>query len=173
MKIISLWFLYSLVLFLFLPVLFPSWRFFYFAPLIVFSYYKRPLIFCLWLSLFCGLIVDLFASHTRMGFYALDYCLTTWILHSQAKHFFEDSFSTLPLMTFLFSFVSTLIQASLLYAFGQGFSLSWAWITGDLFWMPLSDALFATFAFRIPLSLLPKSQSRRRTVLFSPKGKIS
>lgn len=123
---------------------------------------------CLWLALACGLIIDLLAAQTRLGLYSLNYCAVTWILFNQKKHFFEDSFSTFPIMTFLFSVISTLFHALLLYISSHSIEFSWGWIKSDLIFMPLTDALYAALAFTIPYHLLPKKYFRKRkaTVLW-------
>lgn len=145
-----------------LPLLFPSLRLFYFSPFLVFCFYRNSFSSCLWWALLCGLIVDLLSNQTRLGTYALNYCLTTAFLYGYKQHFFEDRLSTLPVMTFCFAILSTAIQVGILYGFGKPFTLSWEWIKSDLFWMPLQDALYAAAAVAFPLSLL--STPRWRSV---------
>jgi rod shape-determining protein MreD len=164
-------FFYALAIAITFPTLFPQLRLMFFAPFLVFVFYHKNKILSLWISLLCGLIVDLLSAQTRLGFYALNYCLTTSILYSQKRNFFEDSLMTLPVMTFFFSFLSTFIQFCLLYIFGQGLLLSWEWVNNDLLWMPFKDALYAGIAFSLPALFFPKLP-KRRTILFTPKGKI-
>lgn len=159
---------YSLSLAIITPVLFPQLTFFFFAPFLVITYYKKPLITCLWLSLFCGLFIDLLSSQTRLGLHALNYCIVTKILYSRKFLLFEDSISTIPLNTFFFAVLSTLIQVCLLNAFGKDIVISWQWIKSDLFWMSLWNACYAIVAFSIPSFFLPKPP-HKRTRLFSLK----
>lgn len=140
----------------------------FFAPFLVITYYKKSFIVCLWYSLICGLLTDLLSDHHRFGFYALSYCLTTFFLYSQRVNYFEDRFTTVPLMTAFFSFGSTLIHTLILSSLGDPISLSWKWIQTDLFWMPLVDALYAAIAFSLPSLFIPKAHIRR-TRLFSLK----
>ncbi len=167
MNHISIFFIYTLLYLLFLPPLFPSLRLLFFAPFLVFTFYHRGKITCLWLALLCGLIIDLFASQTRLGMHALNYCLTTLLLYSQKCHFFEDSPSTLSILTFFFAIFSTLIQVCLLYAFGHSLILSWEWIKNDLFWLPLYDALYAGIAFTLPSLFFPKMSKKRTNLLIT------
>lgn len=135
---------------LFWPLVFPNWRLFFFAPFLVILYYRKSYLFCLWSALFCGLAFDLLVSDTRFGFHAIAYCLTTGILYGQRRNFFADSISTMPLMTFFFSFLATAIQAILLYIFEQRVEFSWRWAFTDLICMPAYDALFAFTWFILP-----------------------
>lgn len=150
MKQIMFPFFYTFTLMVCLPPLLPDLRVLFFAPFLVYSFYHQTKEGSLWLALLCGLIIDLLSAHTRLGFYALNYCLTTNLLYRQKKHFFADNLSTLPIMAFIFSALSTLIQAILLYAFGQGMILSLDWIAIDLIWLPMLDALYAGIAFTLP-----------------------
>jgi len=132
------------------PILLPSWRLIFFAPLLVIMYYKKPLVSCLWISCLCGLMLDLLSSQVHFGLYASCYTLTTALLYSQRYNFFADSISTLPLMTFFFSVLSTLIQWGMVYAFEQKSAFSLQWIATDLIYMPFMDASYAFILFVIP-----------------------
>lgn len=161
-------FIYTVLIVLVIPPLFPNLVLTFFAPFLMFAFYHNNKVVCLWLALICGFMIDLLSAQTRLGVTALNYCLTVVLFYSQKRHFFEDRLSTLSLMTFIFVFTSTLIQAVLLYAFGQGILLSWEWVKSDLIWMPLIDALYAAIAFTLPSLFFPKIPTRR-TVLFSVK----
>ncbi len=129
------------------------------------QYSNYSLLTCLWLSLLCGLCVDLLAFQTTLGTYALIYCLTTLFLYRSRLHFFEQRLSTLPIMTFSFAFLCALIQLLLYYGMGKKMHLSgggfgdlsgnllWEWIMSDLVQMPLCDALYALLAFSGPTHL--------------------
>lgn len=164
---LTFFFFYSLGLACTLPALFPSLRLFWFAPLIVLSFYQRPRVACLWLACVCGFVIDLFSSYTRFGLHALNYCLTATLLYPAKSHFFEDSPTTLPGLTWLFVITSTVFQALLLKALGQPFNFSWEWIKLDLIWMPFYDALYAGIAFALPLLFLPSKVLRKPQSLFS------
>lgn len=165
---LTILFAYTLLLFFLLPLQWPNLHLLYFAPFLAIAIYKTTRVNALWLAFFCGIIVDLLSAQTRLGMHALNYCITIFILYGQRKNFFEDRYSTFPTMTFLFAFISTLIQVGLLNLFGHGVILSWAFVKSDLFWMPLRDALYAAIAYTLPLSFC-KPPQKRQTSLFSLK----
>ena len=128
-----------------IPVIFPSVRLLFFAPCLVIFYYQRSLLASLWASLICGFIVDTLSCTPQFGIYALNYCLCTAFLYPQKRNFFADSISTLPLMTLLFSLLSTTIDGIF-----NIYSLSWHWFVTDFFLMPFGDALYALCIFLLP-----------------------
>jgi hypothetical protein len=153
-------FLFAAVPALVLPVFLPSLRLLFFAPFLVLIYYKRPLSHCLWIAFGCGLFMDLLAPFPRLGILALNYCLTSLIVYRSKAHFFEDGLTSLPVMTFLFAEVSTLIQIILLKVFATAPTLSLYWVGTDLIVMPLADALYAWIWFAFPAHLLRRRPSR-------------
>ena len=159
--------MFALALNLFMPALFPALNLTFFAPFLVVSFYKKPLFICLWFALICGVVLDLLASEHRLGLHAINYCLATWLLYDQKRNFFEDSLSTLPIMTFFFSVISTGIQAILLYIFEHGIAFSWEWAGTDLVIMPLCDAAYAFVSFTIPFILMSSKTRRSGDEYFS------
>jgi rod shape-determining protein MreD len=143
-----------------LPALFPSWKLTFFAPFIIITYYKKPFSACLWLALASGLAMDLLSDQRHLGIHALNYCLTTCILYSQKNNFFEESLSTLPIMTFLFALISTIIQIPLYSLFEKKLPLSGQWLLTDLLLFPLLDAVYGFAAFRLIPFFLPRSPKR-------------
>ena len=136
------------------PTLLSSIPLSYFAPFLVLLFYVRPESSCLWWSLGCGLFIDLVSANLRLGVHAIAYCLTTFLLYKQKQHFFQDRFSTLPLMTFLFSACSSLICRLLLELFTTGFALSLSWMVIDLLLLPVIDAFYGALLFSLPAYLL-------------------
>lgn len=132
------------------PVLLPHWRLMFFAPFLIILYYQRSYLTCLWGALLCGLVIDLLSSDMRIGLHSVDYCLTTWLLYGQRRHFFADSLSTLPIMTILFSITATVIQVVIVHIFEQPLVVSWQWVLTDLVYMPLFDACYAFAWFVLP-----------------------
>jgi len=147
-----LFFLFALLLTLLSPAFAPSFNLQFFVPVLILSYYRKPLVACLWLSLCCGLILDLLASDHRLGLHALNYCLITLVLYNQKRNFFEDSLTTLPIMTLFFSVLSTGLQVILLVLFEKGLPLTIGWVATDLILLPLCDALYGFIFFTIPFS---------------------
>lgn len=149
----GLLFFFSLFSFLIFPVIWPTARFFFFVPFLVVSFYQSSYLQSLWLSLFCGIIVDMFSVHAFFGWNAFTYMLTTAILYPKRCYFFADRLTTLPLMTFFFSSIITLFLifgAEILE--GQKL-LSWKFVYTDLIVMPIFDALYAFAWVVLPLSL--------------------
>lgn len=130
--------------------LFPTLRLTFFAPWIVIVFYRKSLLNALWASVLCGIVIDLLASDTLFGIYACNYALTTWILYSYKRNFFEDNLSTLPMMAYFYSILSTLLQVILLYVFQEGLNISWQWIGTDMLLMPALDACYAFLIFVLP-----------------------
>lgn len=143
-------FLTTLCFAVFLPTLIPSARLTFFVPFLIITYYQRPFLSALWIAVLCGTIMDLLSSTPRLGIYALNYTLTTFLIYNQRRHFFADSLSTLPIMVFLFCFLSTGMQVLEMYIFDQQMSLSWGWALTDLLIMPSLDALFGFVWFVLP-----------------------
>lgn len=139
-----------------IPVILPQIRLYFFAPYLIVLLYKRPLINCLWGALGCGLLIDALSAYQHLGLHALNYTLTLALLYRQRRHFFADSPSTLPIMTYLFSAVSTAIQIPLLYVFEQKLRINSHWIRTDLLLMPLFDAVYAFCVFILPFWVFGK-----------------
>jgi rod shape-determining protein MreD len=157
-------FVYSFCLSIFLPFVFSSFQFLFFAPFLVQSFYRCPLHRCLWWALASGFIIDLLSSQTLLGTYAINYCLTTLCLYRYRFYFFEDRLSTLPIMTFSFVCVSTVIHAIIFYIIGKPFVPSWEWVGSDLVMNPLQNALYAGLAFTLPPVII--SHVKRSLSLF-------
>lgn len=141
---------WTLLVVLCFPVLFPAWPLMAFAPCLVIIFYQTSILTSLWAAALCGLLLDLLSSHSHLGLYAANYCLTTALLYGQQRHFFADSISTLPLMTFFFAILSTIIQAAIFYAFEKENVFSWAWVMTDLIFLPALDVVYAFVCFLLP-----------------------
>ncbi len=149
-------FLIAFLAMLFSPLYFPHLHLLFFAPYLVTCFYKQSRYSVLWKSLGCGLIIDLFSSTPLFGATTLNYCVTSLLLYRQRRNFFEDQTLTLPLMTFLFSSISSIITALLYLVFASKYTFSLRWIVTDLFEMPILDALYALVFFAIPFQLTAK-----------------
>lgn len=140
-----------------MPTLFPAVKLFYFIPLLVRSFYLKPLQTCIWIAFCVGLCLDLLSSHSRFGLYTANYVVTTYILYRVKQNFFEDSFTTLPVLTYFFSLGSTVIQILLLLLLDRhSIHFTPQFIFTDFILMPLCDALFTLCVFSIPQLLFTK-----------------
>ena len=144
-------FLVSFFCLLFFPLFLPKLQLLFFAPYLVLTLYRKDLIPTLWRALFCGILIDLFAATPHFGHTSLNYVLVLLLLRTQKHNFFEDKLGTLPLMTALFSMLSTFFSL-----FGQQSLFSLRWIVTDLFEMALLDAAFALLFFSLPFHLTKK-----------------
>lgn len=133
-------------------LIFPHTHLLFFAPYLVLTFYKCTRFAVLWRAIGCGSLLDLFSSTPHFGLSALNYCIVCWILYGQTRNFFEDKASTLPLMTFFFSILSTLTSITLILFFSEPIPLSIKWVFTDLFCMPLYDATYA-FLLYLPFQL--------------------
>lgn len=140
-----------------MPSLFPSIKLYYFIPFLIRCFYLKPLNSSLKFALCIGLIVDIFSAHSRFGLYSTNYVITTYFLYGLKRNFFEDNFTTLPVMTFFFSLFSTILQYFMLVLLDtHAPSLSLSFILIDFILMPISDSLFALFVFTLPTFLFGK-----------------
>lgn len=149
-KSLLLAFIAMLMFTLFSQVISPSFRLIFFAPFLIITYYQRSYLSALNYSLICGLIVDLFTSPVRFGLTALNYTLTTAFIYRQRKNLFADSLMTLPLMTYFFAVISSIIQVILLSIFSKPLSLSFSFFFSEFLIMPAFDALFSFCWFIFP-----------------------
>ena len=83
-----------------------------------------------------------------------------FFIYQQKRHFFADSLSTLPVMTFLFSSLSSFFLGILLYNIELINIFSWRWIATDLLLMPLVDAAYAFCLFILPPLLIGKPRRK-------------
>lgn len=113
---------------------FPS--LFAFAPLITKTYFAKNLLSSLYTALFFGLIVDLFVTETPFGLTAINYTLTTLLIHRLKWFINPYKIYSVPLFTLIFSFISLILTFR---------------ITQDLLFLPLINALYAFAWFSCPV----------------------
>lgn len=124
------------------------------APPLVASYHRLSFSSCLWLSFTGGLLVDLLGGAGRLGFVPLTYCLSTLFLYRYRHHFFQNSLTTIPLLSALFGCLVTLFQMFLLLP-PQGLSaVTLQWVLTDLVIMSISDGIWAAVGFALPMRFL-------------------
>ena len=153
-------FLFALLPALVVPAIAPHLKLAFFVPFLVLMLYHTLLRHALWTALACGIIMDLLSSHPRLGLHALTYCATLTILYKIKRQFFVDQWTTLPLMTYIFSAVATLMQIMILLFFSPSLSISWQWILVDVGLMPFLDAIYALIWFAYPAWLLKRCPRR-------------
>lgn len=141
-------FLLCLVGHLLLPLLFPYMRFMAFAPCItlIISWVSLP--YALWCSAFIGLLLDLYASRSPLGFFGLIYALTTLIVYRFRKYFLEEKLYIFAVFSVLYSFVGTVIHF-FIYAPVRVHMLT---ICTDILLMPILDGVYALSWVLFPLA---------------------
>lgn len=149
---------YKMVLYLTIALIgsigFNHFPLFYFAQPLLLALYCYPLSRALWLALACGLWTDLLSGGSLLGFYAMLYILSLTTLHPLKKYFFLEKWTTLPLLTFLFSLLVTSLHTCII----PPYSINVDWIITDFLLMPLADAGY-TFVISLP-GFLFKSNTR-------------
>lgn len=144
-------FILALFALLFSSIFFPSLKLLPFAPFLAIAYNRSSFVRSLYLSLICGLLIDLLSSEVRFGFATLSTCMTTAILYRQKRHFFEDKPLALSLFTIVISLVFTSLSFVLVNFFGKSLPLTRKFFMSDLVIMPLIDGAYAFFWFTCPL----------------------
>lgn len=157
-----LYLVFCLCLFLQLtiPQIIPQFKLNFMAPFVIISCYQKSRQTCLWMAFLCGIVLDLLTPLQHFGLYALDFCLALLILYPQRRNFFADSPSTLPIMTFFYSFLCTLIMGLLMYGMETRNPFSWPWAFTDLLLLPAVDSLYAFFCFIVPCFFFGKPRRR-------------
>jgi rod shape-determining protein MreD len=143
-----------------MPSIAPSIRLLFFAPFLVIAAYQKSLFISLCYALGCGVVLDLLSDDMRFGVHALSLTVTTFILYEQRRNFFADTLSTLPIMTFFFSVISTLVDLVISYSLLHKQLFSLDWVLCDLLIMPAFDALCALICFVLPGLLFGKKARR-------------
>ena len=144
-------FVFAFLLSLIVPSFFSKVEVSFLIPVLVMSFYFVSLNSAAWLALGIGLLLDILNLLPRLGFLGSAYLVTALILYPWRLYFFKDAFSTLPIMTYLFSVFSSLIQALIALLFDlPSFSFSVSWLVSDCFIMPLIDAAGALIFFSLP-----------------------
>jgi hypothetical protein len=141
----------------------PGIKIAFYAPLIVACYYRLPYIYCIWTSLGCGLVLDILSSQHMFAMHTLVYCLSTALTFRHKQHFYDDSISTIPVLTAIFSGTATILQLIVLYIQNMTFTITWRWILTDLILMSLLDSLYAFSCFTLPFILLKLRPKRPRS----------
>lgn len=125
----------------------------FFAPFLALTYYAKPFSKAVGISLFCGLLLDLFSSEFRFGVMTLSSVATTLLLYSQKKHFFEDKPLALSLFTMVISTAFFVVEICLVYLFDRDIPITLATFCIDGIFMSAIDGLYAFLWFTCPLKL--------------------
>ena len=130
-------------------------KFIYFAPFIVFLFYRFSFITVLWIAVLLGFFQDLFSS-SFFGISAISYLLSTIILYRE-KRFFNDKPVNLSLFTIIFSLIYSIFNPLLFFIFDKKINLSIKWLAADLVIFPLLDGIYAFILFAMPILLIERT----------------
>lgn len=156
----------ALTLTLFAPVVVPGYPIYFLAPVIVVALYQKSLLHVCWIAMGCGVILDLLYAQDRFGPYTISFVTAAVIVYAQKRHFFADSLTTLPIMTFLFSFSVGLLQFAYVKIFERSVSITFGWGLTDLLILPMLDCVAALVLFILP-SLVLGNKPRRGEEYFA------
>ena len=129
-------------------------KFIYFAPFIIFLFYRLKLISILWIAILLGFFEDLFSS-SFFGISAISYLLCSIILYRE-KRFFNDKPINLSLFTIIFSLLYSIFNPILFFIFDKKINLSIKWLAADLIIFPLLDGIYAFILFAMPILLIER-----------------
>lgn len=146
-------------------IFFPGFRIFFSSPLMAAALYRLNWNRYLWFGLWAGVLLDVLSSDYPIGFHGATFLLTCVGLSSLKQHFFSDSLSTLPIMTFFASLLQGITAGLLAPIFDLHIRFSIPWIFTDLLCMPIFDGI-AAFLLFIVVPMLFQSRSRRRQDYF-------
>lgn len=146
-------FLITLLCTLFSTAVYPQIHLIPFAAFFALLYLRTSLTASLWIALGCGLLLDLISSDLRFGFYALNTCLTTLLLHRQKKHFFEEKLHSICLLTGSISASITIFHWVFYSTTHLECNLSWKLFFIDFILLPICDALAVFLWIYLPVIL--------------------
>ncbi len=146
----------SFLVLLIFPSFIPQIRLLAFVPLLTFVCAHYPFAGTLWLSMFSGLVVDLYSKSAPMGFFALNYTLTTIIVFRYRTYFSFEKIHVFSLYAVLYSFVSTLLHFVLYGLIEMHFKLHFFSIITDLILMPILDGVYSLSLVFFPMKIYEK-----------------
>jgi len=124
-----------------------------FTPFLAIVYYVAPFSKAVWISLGCGLILDLLAPTFHFGIHTLTLTCTALLLFHQKKHFFEDKPVAVFLFTSLISAATSLLALLFVHIFDRGIPFSAAAFATDIVLLSFLDALYGFLWFTCPMRL--------------------
>ncbi len=151
------------------PMIFPTIRILGFLPFILFAIIRLSLPTALWCSALAGVVIDLYSHGPPLGFFALNYSLSTLIIYRYRKFFSEEKSFPFALLGVLFSFTSTLIHFLLYSLFDTRLKLSPQTFLTDLFCMPIVDGIYTLTWILLPFLAIKYLTEPKRINLYKQK----
>lgn len=169
-KKIYLLFLLALIPLLLWPVLSPKTSLCFFAPFFAVLFYKCTFKTILVLSLVCGVFTDLISGQGALGLYTLCYVGSSLLLYHLKVFFFEDGITTLPILSYLYAVMFSLLEILILAFSKQLPQLTLPKVLDHLFVIPLANIIYAFVWFSLPVYWLRRRPGRSRPGLFRRKS---
>jgi rod shape-determining protein MreD len=168
LKNVSLWFPFSLAVFFVLygSIIIPDVKLFAFAPFFALLFQRTSYVKSLWLSTFCGIIMDIFSSQQRFGVYGICYALCCIVCYHQKRHFFEEKSIAISFFSALISSIGSLIFLIFTYLFDKQFSITLDLLISETLFTPVLDALYAFIWFTLPIQLYKYVRSGKWKIFF-------
>src|SRR3990167_7930280 len=166
----------SFLVLLIFPAIIPQIRLLALVPLLTFVCFHYSLAAALWISMFAGLLVDLYSKSAPMGFFALNYTLTSIIVFRYRSYFTFEKVHIFSLYAVLYSFISTLLHFILYGLIEMHFKLHFFSIITDLILMPIFDGVYSLVCVFFPMKIYetvnrPKNirKMRKRLILIQQR----
>lgn len=138
------------------PILLPSLRLVYFAPLQAFLFIRAPLNFSLWISLFIGLFLDCSTTSLPFSVHTIVCSVMTLLLHGRKKHFFEEKIFSWVLYSSLISFLYTALLFFCTLIAGTPLPLSLRSFFSDMVIMAFIDGIYTLVWFTLPMYMMTR-----------------
>lgn len=152
-------FILCFVILLIFPSIIAGVRLLAFVPFLTFVLANNRLPLALWLSLAAGLIVDLYSNSAPLGFFALNYTLSSIIVYRYRVYFSQEKIHIFSLYSVLYSLVSTVLHFILFALIEMHIKLHFFSVITDLFLMPILDGVYALAWVFFPLKVYKKLSS--------------
>lgn len=136
------------------PILLPSLRLVFFAPVQAFLFIRAPLLFSLWISLWIGFFLDCSTTALPFGVHTIVCSVITLLLHGRKKHFFEEKIFSWVLYTSLISFLYTSLLFFCTLLFGTPLALSLRSFFSDMVVMSFIDGIYTLIWFTLPMYMM-------------------
>ena len=151
------------------PYFLPIVRILGFLPFLLFALSRLSLPKVLWCSTLAGLTIDLYSFGPPLGFFALNYSLSSMILFRYKKFFSEEKLFSFVLYGILFSFTSTFIHFLLYAIIDTHLKLSLLSLATDLICMPVIDGLYTLVWALLPILLYKYLTEPSRILYYKAK----
>lgn len=113
-------FILSIIILLCTPSYLPNFHPIFFAPYLIFNFYRFSKENIVLKSIFLGILCDLLSSFV-FGIHSILYFLTTILLYKTHRIFLKDKLLSIPIMTFLYSGIFHLISYFIIPFFNYPF----------------------------------------------------